>query len=62
VQAVTDNTFVATMTWLVKAGRNKLVHANEQFYLVRGSAAECWPVANHAAFLDEVFKLWNNWT
>ena len=55
------DTFVAAMTWIVNADRNKFVCANEQFPLVRDSAAECWPVANCAAFLDEIVKLWNNW-
>jgi len=55
------DTFVAAMNWILKAERNKLLCANEQFYLVRDSVAECWPGANCAAFLDAVVKQWNDW-
>jgi ribosomal protein L37AE/L43A len=55
------DTFVAAMNWILKADRTKLLCANEQFYLVRDSAAECWSCADCAAFLDAVAKQWNDW-
>jgi hypothetical protein len=55
------DTFVAAINWILEAKRSELVCANEQYYLVRDSAATCWPVANCAAFLDAVVKLWNDW-
>lgn len=55
-------TFVAAMTWIIQAQRNKLVCANEQFYLVRDSAAECWPCANCDGFIDAAVEMWNNWS
>ena len=55
------DTFVATLNWILEAERNDFVCASEQYYLVRNSAATCWPVANCAAFLDAVVKLWNEW-
>jgi ribosomal protein L37AE/L43A len=55
------DTFVAAVNWILETERDKLLCVNEKFYLVRESAAECWPRANCAAFLDEVVKLWKNW-
>jgi hypothetical protein len=55
------DTFVAALNWILEAERNDFVCANEQYYLVRDSAATCWPVANCAAFLDAVVKLWKDW-
>lgn len=55
------DTFVAAVNWIFQAKRDDLVCANEQYYLVRDSAATCWPCANCAAFLDAVANLWNNW-
>jgi hypothetical protein len=55
------DTFVAAMNWILEAKRSDLLCANEQYYLVRDSAATCWPCANCAAFLDAVVKLWTDW-
>lgn len=56
------DTFVAALNWILEADHNKLVCANEQFYLVRDSAAECWPVANCDGFVNAVTRLWNDWS
>ncbi len=54
--------FVAAMNWIVEADRSKLLCANEQFYLVRDSAANCWPCANCDSFINAAATLWNTWT
>lgn len=56
------DTFVAAMTWILQAERDKFVCASRQHYLVRDSAATCWPAADCAGFLAQVVKLWNDWT
>jgi ribosomal protein L37AE/L43A len=55
------DTFVAAINWILQAERKNLVCANEQYYLVRDSAATCWPCSDCADFLDAVAKLWNDW-
>ncbi len=56
------DTFVATMNWILQADRSKFVCANEQYYLTRDSAAECWPCAQCDGFVDAAVRLWNNWS
>jgi len=56
-----SDTFVATMNWILQADRSKFVCANEQYYLARDSAAECWPCASCDGFINAVVELWNNW-
>jgi hypothetical protein len=56
-----DDTFIAAMNWILQADRTKLVCANEQYYLARDSAAECWPCASCDGFIDAAMKLWNDW-
>ncbi len=56
------DTFVAAMTWILETQRNNLMCANEQYYLVRDSAAECWPCANCDVFINAGVGLWNNWS
>jgi hypothetical protein len=53
------DTFVAAMNWILEADRNQFVCANEQFYLVRDSAPECWPCADCNHFINAVIQLWN---
>ena len=55
------DTFVSAVNWILQAERKDLVCANEQYYLVRDSAATCWPCNDCSAFLDAVAKLWNDW-
>lgn len=54
------DTFVAIVNWIFQAQRNDFVCANKQHYLVRDSAATCWPCSNCDSFLNAVAGLWNN--
>jgi len=56
-----ESTFVAAMNWLLKADRSKLVCANEEYYLRRDSAPECWPCADCDGFIDAAIGMWNKW-
>jgi hypothetical protein len=54
--------FVNAINWIQKeADKDKLVCANEQYYLLRDDAHTCWPKANAEAFLSAASNLWNNW-
>jgi hypothetical protein len=57
-----DATFVAAINWILQTERKNLLCANGKFYLVRDSAAECWPCGNCDAFLNALTQLWNNWS
>jgi ribosomal protein L37AE/L43A len=56
------DTFVAAMSWILEAQRNSFVCANEQYYLVRDSAAGCWPCADCNGFINAAVETWNNWS
>jgi len=56
------DTFVATMNWIRHADRTKFLCANEQYYLARDSAAECWPCADCDGFINAVVESWNKWS
>ena len=56
------DTVVAAMKWIVEAQRENWVCANEQYYLRRDFAAECWPLADCDGFINAVIKLWNGWS
>jgi len=54
--------FVNAMNWIQKeADKNKLLCANEQYYLLRDNSHTCWPKANCDAFLEAAIVLWNKW-
>jgi hypothetical protein len=54
--------FVNAINWIQSdADKDKLVCANEQYYLLRDDSHTCWPKANCEAFLSAAIKLWNNW-
>ena len=56
------DTFCAAMNWIFAAQRGQLVCANEQFYLVRDSEAECWSRADCDSFINATIKMWNDWS
>jgi hypothetical protein len=56
-----NDTFVAAINWLLEAKQEDLVCANEQYYLVRDSTTNCWPIADYEGFLSAVVALWNDW-
>lgn len=54
--------FVNAMNWIQKdADKNKLVCANEQYYLLRDNHHTCWSTQNCETFLEAAIKLWNDW-
>lgn len=54
--------FVSAINWIQnEADKQKLLCANEQYYLIRDGAKTCWPVADSEAFLTAAIDLWNNW-
>lgn len=54
--------FVNSINWLQNdADTDKLVCANEQYYLVRDNSHNCWSKSAYEAFIEAVVDLWNNW-
>jgi hypothetical protein len=54
--------FVNAMTWIQEdADKNKLVCANEQYYLLWDNSHTSWPKADCERFLSAAIKLWNDW-
>jgi hypothetical protein len=54
--------YVNALNWLrMQAKKENLLCANEQYYLLRDNAHECWPPANADAFLDAAANLWERW-
>jgi hypothetical protein len=56
------DTFVNAVNWIQKeADKDKLVCANEQYYLLRDDAKTCWTRADCDSYLNAAIELWNNW-
>lgn len=54
--------FANAINWIQDdADKDKLVCANQQYYLLRDNSHTCWPRANCDKFLEEAIDLWNNW-
>jgi hypothetical protein len=52
--------FINAFNWIQKeADKEKLVCANEQYFLLRDGSPTCWPKADGDAFIRAVIKLWN---
>lgn len=49
------------LNWLHACDRDKLLCANEQYYLLREGSAVTWRAAKFETFLQAAIKLWNNW-
>ena len=57
-----EECFVNAINWIQKdADKNKLLCANEQYYLLWENTPTSWPKANSEKLLAEVIKLWNEW-
>jgi len=53
---------VNALNWLrAREDRSAFICANEQYYLLRDDAHECWPPANADAFLGAAASLWQHW-
>lgn len=57
-----SDTFIAAINWIFQTDRTLFKCANKEHDLVRDGVATCWPCADCDAFLNEVVKLWNNWS
>jgi len=54
--------FINAFKWIQnEADKEKLVCANEQYYLLRDGLLLCWPKPNGEAFINAAIKLWNDW-
>lgn len=54
--------FANAMNWIQNdADKDKLVCANEQYYLLRDGFHTCWPKADAEAFLNAAITCWNEW-
>lgn len=51
-----------TLNWYrQEATKDKLVCANEQYYLLRDDSPVCWTQTNCDVFVDAAVELWNHW-
>ncbi|MDH2256673.1 hypothetical protein N5K16_16010 [Serratia marcescens] len=54
--------FVNAMNWIqTEADKDKLVCANEQYYLLWEGTHTSWEKADAEAFIDAAIKMWNEW-
>jgi hypothetical protein len=54
--------FINAFNWIQnEADKEKLVCANEQYYLLRDGSHTCWPKVNGEAFINAAIELWNDW-
>ncbi len=54
--------FINAMTWIqTEADKDKLLCANEQYYLLRDNMPTSWSKTNGETFLNAAINLWNNW-
>jgi hypothetical protein len=57
-----QNCLVNTLNWYrQEADKDKLVCANEQYYLLRAGHHTCWNQADCDAFVEAAIVLWNEW-
>ncbi|WP_018076396.1 nucleotidyltransferase [Thiobacillus denitrificans] len=57
-----QNCFMNAFNWIQnEADKDKLVCANEQYYLLRDASHTCWPKPDGEAFINATISLWNDW-
>lgn len=57
-------TVLGIINWVRSLDRealNKLVCANQEYYLLRDGSPTCWPYANYDTFLSALATMWNQW-
>jgi len=54
-------TFTESINWILEADKSKFLCANEQYYLLRDGASECWQEHKCNRFLAAAVELWNQW-
>ncbi|MNY80003.1 hypothetical protein D3C86_2208770 [compost metagenome] len=52
---------VSVFNWLLECDRDKLVCANDQYYLCHPSSPVTWRAEKRDAFIDAAIRYWNNW-
>ncbi|HEL4805554.1 TPA: nucleotidyltransferase [Stenotrophomonas maltophilia] len=54
--------FVNSMNWIqTEADKDKLLCANEQYYLLWNGTHTSWEKADAEAFIEAAIKMWNEW-
>ena len=56
-----EETFCASVNWLLASKSDDFVCPSERHYLVRENAPACWPRSGYDGFLNEAVKMWKNW-
>ncbi len=56
-----QDTVIASINWLNKADRTKLLCANEQYKLLHPTSKVTWREEQFDAYLKAVVKYWNEW-
>ena len=54
-----EDTCVNAINWLSECDREKLVCANERYYLLRSNSPVCWRPEEFETYLAAVIKFWN---
>jgi hypothetical protein len=54
-----QSTCVKAINWLFKCDRDKLLCANERYYLLRQNSQVCWRPEDFETYLAAVIKFWN---
>jgi len=54
-------TFTESINWILEADKSKFLCANEQYYLLRDGASECWQEHKCNQFVAAAVELWNQW-
>lgn len=56
-----EDTFVASMNWILNTDHKQFVCPNGQFYLVHDTAQTCWSSADYDRFIAALKEQWNTW-
>lgn len=56
-----EDTCVNAINWLAKCDRDKLVCANERYFLLRPNSPVTWRAEFFETYLAAVIKFWNDW-
>jgi len=57
-----QNIVLNILRWLIQTkDRTKFVCVNEQYFLLRDNAPNCWPTSSGEKFISAAIQLWNNW-
>jgi len=56
-----EETFTESINWILEANKSQFLCANEQYYLLRDDAEECWQEHKCNQFVAAAVELWNQW-